>query len=347
MFQRFLAPVLLLSLVALPERAPAAEGKISGTIFGDYYAIVANHRDSLKNQNGFWLRRIYFTYDQPLAADWDTRFRLEASNKGDYSADAAALSMTVKDAYLRWKHGSHEVLAGISPSPTWDVIENVWNYRSVEKTPLDLQRMGSAREFGVAVKGSFDQARTVRYHAMIGNGNGEKSETDKFKKFLGSLGVYPDDHIIVEGYADFEPRHGHYDRYTLQGFVAYKADKYRAGAMYARQTRQNGTDTQGGNKANVVLNVVSAFAYAAVSPKVNIFGRLDHTFDPNPDATKIAYIPFASNAKSTFAVAGVDFAPVENVHLIPNAEIIAYSVDKGTKPVTDVIARVTFAWQWK
>jgi len=334
--------LLLVKLLLAPAASAAGETKLSGIVFGDYYYIAANHLDSLEGQNGFWLRRIYFTVDQTIAPEWDLRFRLEASGPGDFSTSAVALSPTVKDAHLRWQRGLHAILIGISPSPTWDVVEDVWGFRSVEKTLLDLQRMGSAREFGVSFKGSFDQAKKVRYHAMIGNGNGEKSETDKGKKILGSVGFYPTGQVVLEGYADFEPRKGHYDRFTLHGFAAYRAEKFRMGVLLARQSRQNGIDSQGHHKDNIVINVGSVFAAGSVSPRISLLGRIDRVFDPNPDATKIPPIPFAANAKSTFIIGGVDYSPVENVHLIPNLEIVSYD-----KPDTDVIGRMTFSYQWK
>lgn len=327
--------------LAATGMANAGDTKLSGLMFGDYYYIAANHLDSLKSQNGFWIRRIYFTADQTISPDWDMRFRLEA-NSPDFSASATALTPFVKDAYLRWQHGLHSILIGISPSPTFDVIEGVWGFRAVEKTPLDLQKMASSREFGVAVKGAFDQAKTVRYHVMIGDGNGEKSETDKLKKFLGSLGFYPTSAVVLEGYADFEPRKGHFDRFTVQGFAAYRTEKYRIGAQLSHQSRQNGVDAQGHDNSNTDINVGSLFAAASVAPRFTVLGRVDRMFDPNPDAAKITYIPFAVNAKSTLFIGGVDCSPADNVHLIPNVEVVSYD-----KPKTDVIGRFTFSYEWK
>src|SRR5512137_940288 len=153
---RFLIYLVMLSALPVAQSAEAGETKLSGMAFGDYYWVAANQLDSLKNQNGFWLRRIYFTVDQTIATGWDTRFRLEAASPGTFGTSAATITSFVKDAYLRWQPGLHAVIIGISPSPTFDVIEGIWGYRDVEKTPLDLQKLGSSREFGIAVKGAFD-----------------------------------------------------------------------------------------------------------------------------------------------------------------------------------------------
>ena len=332
----------LVSIVLASQVTVAGETKFSGIAFGDYFYIAANHADSLEGQNGFWIRRLYFTVDQTIAPQWDMRFRLEASSPGDFSGSATSMTPFVKDAYLRWQPGSHAILIGISPSPTWEVVEEVWGFRPVEKTPLDLQRMGSAREFGISIKGSIGQGKTVRYHAMVGNGAAEKSETDKYKKLLGSIGFYPTGQIVLEGGADFEPRKGHFDRFTLQGFAAYRAEDFRIGALLAHQSRQNGIDAQGNRNDNVMLNVGSIFVAGSVLPRVWLLGRIDRVFDPNPDAAKIPYIPFAGGTKSTLLLGGVDYSPADNVHLIPNLEIVTYD-----GPDTDVIGKFTFSYQWK
>src|SRR6185503_4120575 len=41
--------------------------KISGLMFGDYFWVATDHRDAIEDQNGFWFRRIYLTYDQKFS----------------------------------------------------------------------------------------------------------------------------------------------------------------------------------------------------------------------------------------------------------------------------------------
>ena len=336
-----LASTLLAPISGFAQQAENTKpaGKISGYVFGDYYYVVNNHLDSLKDHNGFWMRRIYFTYDLGLTQEWDVRFRLEMNNKGDFTT-VEKLVPFVKDAYLRWKRGRHAVIVGISASPTWDVVEESWGYRWLEKTPLDLQKMGSSREFGLAAKGSIDAEKKVRYHLMVGNGKGEQSETNKYKKFLGSLGLYPNSKVIVEIYGDYEASHGRTDRYTVQGFAAYKSDRYRVGAQFAHQIKQ-GVDASG-DDADRKLDVASVFATVKVSPKVNAVARVDRTFQANPEGPKIAFLPFDGGSKSTFLVFGVDVAPTSQVHLMPNVEVVAYDKKNGTGPDSDFIGRLTF-----
>lgn len=317
------------------------EGKITGYMFGDYWYMASNHNKALEDQNGFWFRRIYLTYDQGLSEDFDIRFRIEMNSAGDFTSKTN-LEPFMKDAYLKWKHHRHSIIFGISPTPTWEVIESAWGYRSVEKTPLDLQKFGSSRDFGLAFKGSLDEEKKVRYHLMFANGSGTSSENNPGKKVLFSLSAKLYKNVVVEGYADFEARPGSTDRYTLQGFVAYQQENVRFGVQLAHQKRQVGAGAK-----DLKLQIASVFTAVRLSGKAWGFARFDRTFDANPDGPKISYIPFEATTKSNFVVAGLDITPISTVHIIPNVEAVVYDKVAGVRPTTDVIPRITFYYKWK
>ncbi|GBD93220.1 hypothetical protein BMS3Abin05_00803 [bacterium BMS3Abin05] len=330
--------VLVLFLCGGVFSAYGQPGKISGYMFGDYYYMAASHKSNLKGQNGFRLRRIYFTYDKELGSRFDTRLRLEMNSAGHFTGKSK-LVPSVKDAYLRWKKNGQQIILGISSTPTWDVIEKVWGYRSVEKTALDLQKIGSSRGFGLAVKGNLLADGTVKYHLMLANGTGTQPEANKEKKILGSIGFYPNRSIIIELYGDFERQPGSHDVYTLQAFAAYKTNRGRIGVQFAHQTRR----AAGSPK----LEVASIFGAVRLSGKVNFFARIDKMFEPNPNGAAIAYIPFDPGARSLFAVTGLDFIPAGNIHFMPNVELVSYEANaSGQKPGRDLIPRVTFYYKF-
>ena len=339
---KIILPVLiLLSAVRVGAAAAAEPGRISGYMFGDYYYIVADHRADIEDMNGFWFRRIYLAYDKELDDGLSTRLKLEMGSPGDFST-SEKMSPDIKDAYLKWTCGRTQVLFGISATPTWETVEKIWGYRAVEKTPVDLQKFGSSRDFGISVKGKLGRAGKVYYHAMFGNGSSNKSETNKQKKVMGSLGAWLTDNFIVEGYADFDGRPDHQNRATLQGFVAYKTDRARVGFQFMYQHRQ-----MGAGEPSLDMNIWSGFAAAQITGKVAVFGRVDIISDPNPDGAAIAYIPFDETAKATFIVGGLDFHLSSRLHVMPNVELVGYSaVDDGPDPDTDVIPRVTVYYRF-
>lgn len=328
------------SINILAQTSEESGGKFSGYMIGDYYKIVDNHLGSIKDKHGFWFRRIYFTYDYKIDKNFSTRIRFEMKNSGDFESTDKMLP-AVKDAHLKYKFSNHAVVLGISPTPTWEILEKIWGYRSVEKTPLDLQKMGSSRDFGLTLKGKLDDKGMFNYHIMFGNGASNSSESDRGKSGYLSLSIHPADGFIIEIYGDYADKVGKTDWYTIQGFMAYITTNFRAGLQFADQTRQveNAEDQK--------LSLGSFFVAGAVSPQVSLLGRIDRMFKPNPKGDGISYIPFDPTAKSTFFVGGIDWHPIKTVSIIPNIEYIKYDEnDEGVTPDSDIIARVTFFWKF-
>ncbi len=320
----------------------SAQGKISGYMFGDYYyAVQTHHHDSLeyKGQNGFWFRRIYFTYDHEISENFSARLRMEYSS-GDFTKSSSTIVPFVKDAYLKWKIKSHNLILGISPTPTWEKIEEIWGYRSVEKTPLDLQKFGSSRDFGIALKGSIDEKKILNYHIMFGNGEGDKSENNRQKKVMSSfsLNLKP---FYLELYGDWKEGESHKDIYTLQGFFSFKNERFRTGIQYALQVRQEEPDTA------FNYDIASLFLVYNPNEKISFLLRYDKTFDPNPKGEDISYIPMSSEAPSNLIIAGLDLKLHKNVSLIPNAEYVFYDEENGIKPDPDLYLRLTFFYKFK
>ena len=342
-FSVLLSCVVLCGVLLMAGYSFAGEGKVSGYMFGDYYYVLANHSMELedKDMNGFQFRRIYLAYDKVITESFSSRLRLEMNNAGDFETKAK-MTPVVKDAYLKWSavcpllpNDKSELIVGISSTPTWSVVEKVWGYRSVEKTPMDLQKFGSSRDLGVAIK--VKPVDKVKVHFMVANGASNSSENDKYKKFLLSLGLNPTKEIIVEVYGDLDTRADSAHRFTIQGFAAYQVEKGRAGVQFVRQTRQK-KDADDTN-----LEIISGFVVAQLAEKIAAFARFDHMFDANSSGSGISYIPFDDTAKANFIVAGLDLAPDKNIHIMPNVEIVIYSEPDGggDTPDTDIIPRLT------
>ncbi len=327
----------LLTLAMASGLAHAGEGKFSGEVFGDVYWIAADHDSAIEDLNGLWLRRINLTHDYKFDDEFSSRVRLEAATPGDFKSTELMLTF-IKDAWVKWTTGNQNVLLGLSPTPTWSLVEEMWGMRFIEKVPAELQRLGSSRDMGIAAQGSFDSGKKFGYHAMAGNGNGQLGETNAKKKGYVALRARPTDAWAFEVYGDYEDRVDSGDRQTLHGFVGYKTSSLRSGVQYIRQLRKEvGEDIE--------LRILSAWLEAKLGEKAWAFGRVDRNFDPNPEGNRIAYIPFDPTAANTFFLAGMDFWVRENVGFSPNVEVVVYDdpeIAALPKPDTDVIPRFTF-----
>ena len=339
---------LLVVLAVLTTAAPSwGQGSFKGYMFGDAYYLASHDdgvaedtEDAIEGANGLWFRRIYLTFDWKFNDAWSARLRTEMGSPGDFTTRASLVPFA-KDAYVRWKKNNHQITLGLSGTPAWAVIEDFWGYRSVEKTLLDLQRIASSRDIGVAAKGSLDQAQKIRYNLMLANGNSNRSENNEGKKAMVALGFFPNDAFILEGYLDYDDRPGETNRFTAQGFLGFQTGKGRIGAQYFYQSRDQENDE------SVELSGISIFGAVNLSEKTNAFARYDLMMDAdsdniaNPDAGRIAYLPFNAAAESSnMVLAGLDIMPHEQVHLMPNIQAIFYGGDNS--PATTILPRLTF-----
>ena len=328
------------SAEAKPTTAPWYERtKVSGLVFGDAYAVFENHDPAVEDQTGFWIRRGYLTLDGTIADAWSTRLRFEFNSPGDFKTNSK-LNPFVKDAYLAWKSGGKELYLGLSPSPTFDVIENFWGYRALEKTPVDLYRIGSSRDFGVSFKGRALGDKAA-YHAMFGNGAGDGAETNEGKKAMLSLSLRPTDALVFEIYGDFEDRPDSTDRTTYQAFAGWKGARSRYGLQYAWQDRDA---TTGPGES---VSVASLFGIWDVSGQSSLIARYDRSFEGYPDADKIPYLPIANGTKFDLAILGWDYRLRRQISLMPNVEYVLYRDTHGVPaPDDDLYGKLTLYYQF-
>ena len=327
--------------------APAAPSfKISGLIFGDYYYFAGSNATSFDGQHGFWFRRIYLTYDQTLGSKFSTRFRLEANSNGKMTAPATSIAPFVKDASLKWVYsGQHQVTVGIQPTTTFDFVEAVWGLRHVEKTPVDLYRIDSARDFGVSVAGPITADNTLQYTAQFGNDSSINSEIDRYKSFRAALRYVTNPGLVAEGVFACQSRALAATRTIAQVFVGYQGPQGRAGVQYVHNSRQPASNT---TNATVNVSVVSAFGMWFARPnKLTVFGRVDHS-SANPDVNGIDYLPLYQKAPFTLGIAGVEYSIIPSVRVSPNVEFVRYGTPAAgaAAPKNDTVMRLTFYWSW-
>jgi hypothetical protein len=312
-----------LSLFALPADAQfkPESGKIKGYMINEYYYVQNHHVEDYEGRHGFWFRRIYFTYENALGEKVKMRLRFEMNSPGQFSS--STLVPFVKDAYLDFKIGGGAAIrAGIQSPPSFANIEDIWGYRSLEKTPLDLYKWTSSRDFGISLKGG----KEFIYQLMFGQGSSNKAEADNGKKIYGMVGYKTGGfHLEVNGH--YERRKEVYDEYLIHPFVTYSGDWGRVGVEYAyNDLTAKGQD--GAEDTKWKYNVLSFFVVFSASEKVDIIGRYDMTwgdgFKESWKGSGISYVPFADNHEFSFIIGAVSFEIFKNVKLIPNIKYATY-----------------------
>ena len=356
---------------AAPDAVQAAppdfpRGKISGYMFGELYynvagdpahiydangadagqAAIDTKKNITRDLNGAQLRRAYFQLDNDLTARFATRFRLEADSRS-LTSDGK-IGVAVKAAYLQAKSvvPRGDFYFGILSTPTFENAEEFWQYRSIEKTMADFHGMPSA-DVGVELKGYADADHHVGYAAMIGDGPGQKPETDRFKKLYLSLPIRFGD-LRIEPYVDYQAiRVGtdkvkpvqpdsaavNYDQATYKIFAGYEFRRAALGVEVLDRVNHKGP------LRNEEWRGLSVFARGSATPALGAFARFDYWIsdERNPD-----------RVDSRQWIVGLDWRPLPDIHVMPNIEAAQYQArGRGVAPAHDDLqARVTFYYKF-
>jgi hypothetical protein len=318
-------------------------GYIHGLIVGDFFYKTSGDAQLFggasqfsqplpKDSSGFQIRRLQIFYDYTFSKEFSTRFQLEGNEK---SLDPAGrLSLYMKTAYLEWKNlvPQSSLSIGLVPTPTWINVEGLWGYRSVEKTITDFRGLGSLTDMGVHLRGTLFSEGSVGYSLMVGNGNAQKPENNKYKKYYAMVNGTPLQNLSVEAYADYEPYAQEKDRTTWKVFLSYQASPLMIGAEILEQVQQR----QDSIFADAAPFGISLFSWYRCSEILKVYGRIDY-YDPNRYSSKTGFSEY-------FISLGFDYMPIPNVHFMPNIWINAFS-DKssaGQKKDPDIVPRITF-----
>ena len=330
-------------------------GRISGYMFGDWYYNVdgdpTHHYNAAgsdsdkvnidnssaqqigKDLNGFQFRRIYFQLDNDLSIKFSTRFRLEADQKS-LTSDGK-IGVAVRTAYLQVRdlYPRADFYFGLLSTPIWEDLEDFWAYRSIEKVLPDFRGLGVSMDEGAELKGFADSDHRLGYSAMVGNGAGQKPEDNRYKKVMLALPIHVGD-LRVEPEVDYENAASGHDRATYQAWAGYEFRRFALGADVL--DRVNHLPVATGNQEPFGFSV---FARGAATPTVAAFARFD-LWQPDRRAD--------NRIDSQLWMAGLDWQPFKDVHVMPNVEGTEYDA-KGTAvapPHHDTQARVTFYYRF-
>lgn len=350
-----LAAILLFAGMASAQNMP----KFSGLFFGDYYYVLGHDATNnsansgvnptstyspsatgsnvplSKYMQGFDYRRIYLTMDDSLANDFSARFRLEsdpsASDIPSTTGTNGKLSVMIKDAFINWKNVTDggNIMIGVQGTPEINMAENIFGYRSLEKTIQDLHTISSSRDLGVSYNQSFSGGFSAGL--LLGNNSGNSAlstTTDRYKAGYLYLQYKPMKELTILLNGQYNGTG--YDAYNRVGdvIVNYANSDFSLGAQYFL----NGANKTGA--ATVKQNGLSINGWVGLVQDLRLVARYD-MYTPNTDTKNTLF----SNSVQNLVLGALDWSVRKNVHLMPNIEYVAYGLS-GSK--ADVLARATF-----
>jgi hypothetical protein len=364
-----------------------AQGKFSGVFYGDYFYNAA--RDTLTNTTnlpnsaltgpkslqGFVIRRVYFTYDYDLAEQFATRFRLEVDQTPNSSGSYVVLQngntgVFVKDAWLRWKNivkGS-DFYFGVSPTAAYEISEQTWSYRSLEKTIMDLRGIVSSRHLGADLRGKFDEDGMFGYWLTVANansGNQPKDQTaalkngDKYNLYSLNFSYRPVKPVVVTLYGDFRPTYPVNDPASTSVPKATVSNNAFTGALFA--SYKQGNDYAIGLEG-FMQQASNAYALPTAPTDLKSLKRMGISvwvwYNFNDDLGAVArfdYYDPKSGSDVTekgdirnYILGSVVYKPAKNVQFMPNVQVETYeSLPNGGRSIkTAVTARLTTAFSF-
>ena len=376
-------------------------GKLWGYAFGDYaykgssdnigtaaapvYRGGSNQYTGMPaNASQFQFRRIYLGYNYDISRHFSAEFLLAAEddfNGGLTNQPAGDLlsngkfSPYIKYANIRWKNLWHntDLVIGSQATPSFaktgrndQTAEEVWAYRSIERTVSDIRRTPSF-DMGASLQGWFDERGCFGYDIMVGNGSSAKPENDPYKWFYGDVyAKFFDKRLLIDIYQDYErlnwgvyvPQSAtntapslngpwYHDRNMTKLFLAWNAKKFTVGFEGFQNTILGDVKVTGVDK-NTYYRTSRAMAYSFYvrgrilsNPSghalLGFFARYDN-YDPSGNLNNVVsdknvayYASQTPNYEATtqeqFITFGLDFTPFKNVHFMPNVWMNTYNSD--------------------
>ena len=172
-----------------------AQLKVSGLLFGDYAfktqadsvgsrrKVTSEYAQLPKNYSGFNIRRAYINFDY----DVNDRVHVEAvlAHESTTPTGAAEVApdnnniMFLKYANVRFKQvfKGTDLIMGQQRTPTFATSggsEPLWQYRPIERTITDFNRLASSTDLGVGLEGKYLDGK-LGYNVLYGNNQGAKA----------------------------------------------------------------------------------------------------------------------------------------------------------------------------
>ena len=274
----------------------------------------------------------------------------------------------IKWANLRWKNiwPGTDVVIGQFNNPSVGVTprnnqtsEEVWAYRSIEKTIDDL-RGTPVYDMGVGLQGWFDKTGNYGYDLMVGNGTAARPESDMNKWFYGDVyAKFFNKKLVINLYQDYEKinwgvytkgsnGNWNHDRNMTKLFAAWNTEKLTIGFEGFQNTLMgdvlvNGKDGNSYYRTTKAMDM-SFFIRGRIlankqgGNKLGYFARYDN-YDPTGNLSSITNDPnlksfaeatsgtayYDPTTKEQFVTIGLDYTPLKNVHFMPNLWLNTYT----------------------
>lgn len=309
-------PIVKMQPVKIAEKpADAPSGKFIGSLFNDLSYVLqepqpSNSAKGMDGANAFGFRRASIGYEYS--------FNKNISTRVEYDANVSVLIQGYVD--IKNIAPMMDLKIGLMQTLSSEVIEKIWDYRSLEGNVLE--RKGLAHEFdqGFTLTGKINPLGTMYGRLAVYNGNGVVAENDKVKKIALAFGNWLDKSSVIEAYVDYENKALGKSIITGKIFYGMSSATMALGVegFYCLERKMN--VTTGADRNPLGLSI---YTWMEMMKSLRGVLRVDAVDNDFAD-TKTGY-------QEAYVNVGVDYMPIPEVHLIPNL-IYVKNLKKGVTP---------------
>lgn len=267
-------------------------GKFFGAAFTNFYTSLTDGESA----SGFALNRLELGYNYNFSPKLSAKLCIDVGTLENQSSQD--FSVFSRNAYLEYKDKGWTMDFGIITANAYNLQENFWSLRYVEKSYQDLYKYSASRDLGAKIAYKF--SKNLSADLIVANGEGyKKMQRDSALRLGFGATIHPVEQLTLRAYYDFINKDE--TQGTMALFAGYQVENIAIGAEYNRMSNTSfvhGKDQSG----------VSAYAFVQATQKLKAFGRYDQRL--SKDDWNLA------NDGDLF-MAGLEYAPAKGVKLAP------------------------------
>lgn len=321
MKRKVLLTFAMLSVAIIGMSQTSEEFKPSGKFFGGVFTNFYTTFSDGESASGFQLNRLELGYQYKFSEKFSAKACIDVDNPKDGgSLDYTAFA---RNAYVEYADKGLTIDFGLITANAFNLQENFWGYRYIEKAFQDLYKYSASRDLGVKAAYKFNDI--ISADVIVVNGEGyKKLQRDSTVRIGAGATITPVKQLTLRAYYDI------IDKEETQGtmalFAGYKVEKFSLGFEYNQMTNTSfeaGADQDG----------ISAYATYNPSKKVKVFGRYDHRASDSD---------WNLSNDGDLILAGFEYAPVKGLKFAPNINIWNPADDSPTETTFYLSCQIKF-----
>lgn len=281
-------------------------------------------------ERGFNIGRAFLGYNLKFAPTWEAQLVLDGASYQTLNSDGTnSANAYVRNAFVTWKDYGFKLSFGLLGLLEYNLQENYWGFRYVEKSFQDLNGIGPSVDLGATFE--YKISPILSADVTFTNGDGaRKIQQSKSARYAAGVTLEPVKGLVFRAYGDVYNKSQRVmdqqlaglqssiidptrelersNKYITAFFAGYKSSKFSAGAEYNHMYNY-------GLIKGLNYNGFSFYSAVRVAPKFQVYGRYDVARSATIENVKDTW--YKKNV-GDYAIVGLEFQPRKQIKISPN-----------------------------